>query len=197
MVYDLVIQQGKTFSQVVRWETSPIIYKAITGITKTAPALVTAVGHGVPDGWRVAIVSVVGMTQINAKNDPPKQSDYHQARVIDANTIELNDINAAGYSAYVSGGYVQYYTPVNLTGYTARMSIKDKVGGTLLLSLTTENGRILIDTVAHTVTLTISAVDTASIAWSKGVYDLEMVSPGGVVSSLLAGAVSVKKEVTT
>ena len=33
---DLVFTQGKTFTLALRWETIPIIYKPITGITATA-----------------------------------------------------------------------------------------------------------------------------------------------------------------
>ena len=31
---DLTIKQGKTFSKVIRWESAPLVYKAITAITK-------------------------------------------------------------------------------------------------------------------------------------------------------------------
>lgn len=123
---DLTILQGKTFSLPIRWEVEPYVYKAVTDISQTAPVQITCVGHGVPDGWRVAVVSAKGMTQINAANTPPKDSDYVVATVVDADTLELNTINAAGFKPYTSGGYVQYRTPKDLTGFTARMSIKDK-----------------------------------------------------------------------
>jgi hypothetical protein len=194
---DLVIQQGKTFDKALRWESAPIVYKSITGVAKQAPASITCVSHGVPDGWRVTVVSVKGMTQINSKNNPPKDKDYARATVVDSDTIELNTVNAADYKAYTSGGYVQYNTPTDMASYTARMSIKDKIGGTELLPLTTANSRILLDNVAKTITLTITAADTAAITWKKGVYDLEMVSPSDVVTKLLSGSVSVEQEVTT
>lgn len=201
MSYDtknLIIRQGKTFSLVLRWETEPIVYKAISAITQTAPVSITATAHGVPDGWNVAVVSARGMTEINAESDPPDAADYHKATVVDANTIELNDVNASEYRAYTSGGYVQYNTPHSLAGYTARMTIRTSVGGTELLSLTTENGGIDIDDTAKTIVLTISATDTAAITdWTRGVYDLELVSSGGVVTGLAAGSVRVIKEVTT
>ena len=69
--YDLCIPQRETFTRILRWSLLPYIYKAITGITATAPAVVTAVGHGLPDGWRVAVVSAGGMRQINAGHNPP------------------------------------------------------------------------------------------------------------------------------
>ena len=194
---DFVVEQGKTFQHILRWEAPPYIYKAITGVTQAGPVRITAVGHGVPEGWRVAVVSVKGMTEINAENDPPKTSEFKRATVVDTDHIELNEVNSSGFKAYVSGGYVQFLTPVDMTGFTARMSIKDKVGGTELLSLTTENGGITIDAAAHTISLFISASATAALSWTKGVYDLEMVSSGGIVTGLLVGKISVMKEVTT
>jgi hypothetical protein len=196
-VQNLNIIKGKTFAQVLRWEASPIVYKPITGITQTAPAVVTCTGHGAPTGWRVAIVSVKGMTQINAASTPPKTSEYHQATVLSANTIELNTVNAADYKPYVSGGYVQYNTPVDLAGFTARMSIKDKVGGAELLRLDTTLSNITIDNTAKTIALTLAATVTAALTFTKAVYDLELVSATGVVTLLLSGAVAVTNEVTT
>lgn len=194
---NITIEQGKTFELVLRWATDLITYKPITGITQAAPAVVTCAAHGVPDGWPVAITSVKGMTQINAEHTPPRGRDYKPATKVDTNTLSFDTINSAGYSAYISGGYVQYDTPVGLTGYTAAMAIKDRVGGTELIRLTDANGRIVIDPIGCTVTMTIAAVDTAAMTWTQGVYDLEMVSATGVVSCPLAGNVIVTPEVTT
>lgn len=195
---DFVIEQGKTFQHVLRWETRPVVYAAISGVTQTAPVrITTAAPHNIPDGWRATVVSVKGMTQLNAQNTPPKNADYKRVTVVDATHIEFNDVNAADYKAYVSGGYLQFMTPVALTSFTARMSIKDKVGGTELLRLDTTNSRITIDTAGYTISLTIDATTTAGLAWTKGVYDLEVVSGSGVVTALLSGTITVSKEVTT
>lgn len=196
-VSDLVFEQGKTFSKILRWESPPIIYRPITNIQQVAPARITCPSHGVPNGWRVAIVSVKGMTQINAASTPPKDKDYVKATVVDANTLELNTVNAADFKPYSSGGYVQFNTPTSLVGIAARMTIKDKVGGTTLLSLTSANGRIILDDAAKTIRLLISAEDTAALTWKKGVYDLEMVSTDNTVIKLVSGTVTVEREVTT
>jgi hypothetical protein len=187
---NLTIYQGSTFSEVLRWESPTKVYKNITGITQAAPAVVTSTSHGIPDSWRVKITNVVGMKEINSSDT------YRKATLLSANTIELNEINAAGYTAYSSGGIIEYNLPVDLTGYTARMQIRAKLEDTtVLLELTTENGRISINNTTKTISLTISATDTAAITWLTGVYSLELVN-GGVVSTLIAGNVSVKKEVT-
>ena len=196
---DLTIQQGRTFSLALRWESPPVVYRPITAIAQTAPARLTVPTHGVPDGWRVAITNVKGMTEINAEANKLTSRDYHQATVIDANTLDINDINAAGFKPYTSGGYIQFGTPVDLTGFTARMAIKNRVGGTVLHTLTTENGGIAIDAAAKLVTLNITAADTTLMTFTTGVYDLEMVSGAtpAVVTALLSGRVTVTKEVTT
>ena len=86
---------------------------------------------------------------------------------------------------------------MDLTGYTARLAVKDKIGGTVLLSLTTENNGIVIDNAKKTITLTVEATATDDFTWTRGVYDLELISPAGVVTALITGRVSVTKEVTT
>lgn len=194
---NLVIAQGKTFQQLIRWEAPPIVYAAISNISQGAPAVITANAHGMPDGWRCAVVSAKGMKEINATNTPLRDSDYKMGSVPNANTVMLNAVNSSEFKPYTSGGYVQYNSPVDMTGFTARLAIKDKVGGTVLKSLTTENAGIAIDNTKKTITLTISATETAAFTWTKGVYELEMVSPLGVVTALLVGVVTLLKEITT
>jgi len=193
---DLIIQKGKTFSKVLRWESLPFLYKPITAITKAAPAVITSAVHGIPDGWRVVIVSVQGMTEINALNTPPRDSDYHKATLVDANTINLNDVNSAEFTAYTSGGYIQLRTPVDLAGFTARMQIRASLTATAFLLELVSPTDIVLDNVAKTITITIAAAVTAAITWKTGVYDLELVSAGGVVTQLLSGTVTVVEEAT-
>ena len=205
---DLSIQQGKTFTLVIRWEVNPIVYKAITGISLAfgAPRL-TVVGHGCPSGWRAAVTRVKSPKQINAENNPLKESDYHSVTVIDVDTVEFNDMvpcddNGIEWPSYSDGGFFQYNSPVDITGYSARMKIKDKVGGTVLASTESEDAplnvlSIALDAANKTITLSIAATDSDDFAWTKGVYDLEMVSPSGGVTEIMSGKVSVTKEVTT
>lgn len=199
---ELVIKQGKTCALVLRWELDTILYKPITAITQTAPVRITSALHDIPDGWRGAVTNVKGMTEINAEANNIGDRDYHPITVIDANTVELNDVNAAGFKPYVSGGHLQINKPVDLTGYTARMDIKDKVGGTVLASSDAADAplniiTLTLDTAKKTITLLISATNTAAIAWRKGVYELEMVSATGVVDAVMTGQVSVTREITT
>ena len=176
LIQQLTVQKGATYIRKVFWETDTILYRPITGITKAAPARVTAVSHAIPEGWRAVVVSAGGMEDINCPRQSPKDTDWHTVTVVDTDTVDLDGVNAADYDAYTSGGYLQLYAPKELAGYTARMTIKDKVGGTELLSLTTENGGIEVNNTTKAITITISTTDSEAISWTKGVYSLELVS---------------------
>jgi hypothetical protein len=88
-------------------------------------------------------------------------------------------------------------TAINLTGYTARMQVRSAYDATsTILSLTSSSG-ITLGGSAGTIAITASATVTAALTapWS-GVWDLELVSGGGVVTRLLEGAATVSPEVT-
>ena len=87
---------------------------------------------------------------------------------------------------------------VNLTGYTARMQIREELASAaVLLSLTTENGGITLGGALGTIDLFISAADTTAITWEGGVYDLELVAPSTDVTRLIdESSVTVSFEVT-
>lgn len=85
---------------------------------------------------------------------------------------------------------------VNLTGYTARMHVRrDYDAPTTLVELTTANGRIALGGSAGTITLSLNSATTAAISRS-GVYDIELVSSGGLVSRPLRGDFVLRREVT-
>lgn len=194
---NLIIEQGETFETVVRWETPPLKYKPISAMSQTAPISITSTGHAIPNGWRAAVVDAKGMVELNAASAPPADEEFRAATVVDANTVEFNEVSAALFKAYKSGGYLAYYTPQDLTDYTARMTIRDRVGGTVLAALTSAGSEILLDVAAFTITIVISATATAAYTWTKGVYDLELVSPSGRVTRILSGTVTLSKEVTS
>lgn len=182
--------QGSTFSEVLRWESSEKVYADISAITKAAPCVVTATGHGMPDGWRCKITSVVGMTQINDVDN------YLTGTVLTSDTIELNDVNSLEYSTYTSGGVVEYNKPIEMAGYTARMQIRSSLSATdFIAEYTTENGGIAIDTANYTITITDDAVSTATYTFSNAVYSMEMIV-GSEVVPFASGTVTLIKEVT-
>lgn len=188
---NLEIPQGRTFSQVLRWGQSRLAYRQIQAATKAAPCVLTANSHGVPDGWSFRISDCRGMAELNADR-------YYRATVLDDDHIELNDVNAVSFATYTGSGIITYNMPVDLAAISgAAMQVRKSISSPdVLLSLTTDNGGIVIDEVANTITIQASAVQTAEISWSEGVYDIETTSPGGIVLPLAYGAVKVVREVT-
>lgn len=87
--------------------------------------------------------------------------------------------------------------PVDLTGYTARLQVRESVTATdVLLELSTANGGISITPLEGSIALSLSATATAAITWVSGVYDLELTSSTGFVRRLLKGKFKVTQEVT-
>lgn len=185
------VYQGATFKEVLRWESSKKVYKQITNVTQAAPCVVTSTAHGVPDGWRVKITNVGGMTELNSVET------YLQATKLTADTIELNTINAIGYKAYTTGGVIEYNEPVSLVGYTARMQIREKIDSTTIIDeLTNANSGIVIDETNNKIELYINALDTALYTFTSAVYSLELISPTLDVIPLANGTLTLVKEVT-
>lgn len=112
---------------------------------------------------------------------------------------------------------------VDLSGYTARMAIKASLTGSVEAYLSTgadaDGGTITLGGALGTVTLAMTAAQTAALAGSlnavtaelmdgvesrytderevRFVYDLELISGAGVVTRELQGRVTVEREVTT
>ena len=88
-------------------------------------------------------------------------------------------------------------TAIDLTGYTARMQIRLKRTSTAFLhELTTEGVGITLGGVAGTIALLISATDTTAFTFTTAVYDLELITAGGIVTRLLQGSVTLSTEAT-
>ena len=185
------LYQGSTFSEVLRWESSLKTYVPITGISKSAPIVITAPAHGVPVEWRVKFTNILGMADLNS-NDT-----YYQATSVTSDTLTINDINSLGFKTYISGGIVEYNTPIDLTGFKARMQVRSKVdSSTVIIELTTENNYIVINNVNKTINLAIPATITSGFTFSTAVYSLELVSTGGQVTPFCDGTITLVKEVT-
>lgn len=195
--FDFTIQQGSTFNPQLKYSQPQFVVKPITAITKSGQAAVTATGHGLTIDWPVWIVGVVGMEQINHRSEMLNLANKaYFGYFVDANTIRLN-VDATRFNAYVSGGELLYHPPVDLTGYTARMQIRATLeDATVLVSLTTENGGITLGATAGTIALLITAAATTLLTFSNAVYDLEIISAGGIVTRLLSGNIILSKEVT-
>ena len=185
---DLHIIQGATLRKPLLMMQPQYQYKPIMAIQQTAPLLLTVPSHGLVGSWPIWIEGVTGWGDLG--RDKARQP-FYLAKVIDANTLELNNISGIGRNA--SGGLVVYQPPVDLTGCSAKMMIRDPAG-VLLLELSMDNGRLVAGDGRIVITLT--AAETAAITWTKGRYDLELTMSNGDVTRWAEGEAVVSQEVT-
>jgi len=76
----------------------------ITGITQANPAVVTVNSMGnLQEGQIITITGVEGMTEVNYNG-----TNTYTVSNISGSTFELTGINSTGYTAYTSGGNVQW-----------------------------------------------------------------------------------------
>jgi len=87
-------------------------------------------------------------------------------------------------------------TPIDLTGYTARMQVRPKFGSdNAVLTISSPSSGIVITPLTGTLNLTATTAQTGDIPGGFYVYDLEITS-GGVVTRLMQGSVTVRDQVT-
>lgn len=186
---DFCIAAGSTFHPVLRWASDELVSVPITAISKAAPVVITAPGHGMPNGWPCAVVSASGMFQINAGRYPPQASDWHKGTVVTADQVQINEISSADYTPYTSGGFLVYSRPMDLLGASANLQIFDNPDhtGTPLVFLVNPTG-ITIDQTAKTIT---PLLQTAGLTWETGYYTLDMTEATGVVTEVLRGIIRI------
>lgn len=86
---------------------------------------------------------------------------------------------------------------VNLTGYSARMQVREKhTSATASVNLTNTNGGIVLGGALGTINIVVSAAQSSELVAKEYVYDLELVSSSGTVTRLIEGKFIVTPEVT-
>lgn len=89
--------------------------------------------------------------------------------------------------------------PMDLTGCSIKMQVRScKTDTTVLLEASTTNGKIVLTDAANGKwQINLSPADTAALAFSKAVYDLDITFPSGDVFTPIEGVVSCTSQVTT
>lgn len=86
-------------------------------------------------------------------------------------------------------------TTIALGEYTLKMQVRKNYGGTLIVELSTENGRITVDS-NQDVTLNLTAAETRELPPGKYIYDLEITDLDGIQSRIIEGEFKITAEVT-
>lgn len=195
--HDISVRKGSTLILPIMWEDQTLIYKPISAISTSSPVRITAPAHGVPDGWLVAVANAKGLTDLNARHNPPREDEYRQATVTGPDTLEFNVVNGASFKPYTTGGQIVYREPAIQLGMKARLQVKSKPGGTVLHTMTTENGLINLEQARKRISLIFTPDAFIASTWRCGVYDLEVEDANGAVTPLIYGAFALTNEVTT
>ena len=79
--------------------------------------------------------------------------------------------------------------PINLTGFGARMQIVD-ASGTVLVDLSTANGKIILGGAAGTIDLMLTKAETTALRDVPMFYDLKLINPDLTEDRKLQGKVT-------
>lgn len=176
---NLTIRKGSAENIPIRIESGAWVYADISAVAQTAPLRVTASAVP-PDAWRAAIMNVKSVGEFGAQNNPPKDADLHPVTRIDATTVEFNAINGAGFRAHTAGGQLAWRIPLDLGQYqSARMNVRDKVGGALLASYSTVTGELELDSANEVLWMRLSEAQTIALGNRTRVFDIELVRYNG------------------
>ena len=197
-IVPITITRGETFEFGFMWADDRLLYLPIVAMPSKAPVRLRVPGHGIPDGWPVRVTCVRQPEELNTPED-----EYVFVTAVDADTIELNELNAHCWRQFSGDGLLVLRQPMDLTGWQARGQVRDKPGGTLLWSWHSNpaenpDSLVIVDVALSQFVLTMTAQQAAALDWSKGVYDAEAIAPGGQVYKLAdISSISVLREVTT
>lgn len=181
--------RGATYRDTRRLMQPPKEYRPLTAISATAPLRMTVPAHGLAGDWLAWVIGTSGLQDLN--REPVRQLP-HRVEVVDADTLEINRLSGAGFKPEAGAGQLIYQPPVDLTGATARLVIREQEeGGSQLLELTTGSG--ITTTAPGTLAVEIDAEATQAITWTSGWYHLEVVFPDGTVSRFFRGPVTVEQ----
>lgn len=190
------VYQGSTFQEIYRWESQTKVYVPITAISKSAPCVITTqAATDLPVGWRFRVVGAGGMREINTTNE---DAYYIATDINPAKTqVTINQVNSSSYTAYTSGGVLEYNDWVNLAPYSARMQIRETVdSATTIYEATSLGGQIVLDNTYKTITLKIPASVTQAFTFETAVYSMELFTQAGEVTPFIEGNLVLVKEIT-
>lgn len=199
---DLEVTQGKTFEAAFGWAQGKFVWKAISGVSQAAPLQLTAVGHGLKDGWPYWISDLKEPACLNnvrngCEGEPDELGEPYLAEVVDADTLAINHLNGARFKAYASGGAIRYYAREDITDYTALLQVRrSEQDDTVLFEASSEGlaPMIAVDEDGATFYLTIPADAFDEAAFTGGVYEIEIASPDGKRYQLAYGAFTISRD---
>ena len=191
--FELDMEQGATFNYTFHWYAGGKFMAPIEDITVGYPTRIKVTAHGLPtiSDTPVILSGISGAEILNSHDLGIDEAIYVDADHFDMPQSTVADVWACG------TGEVTYHKPSDITGFTARMQIREKWHSTNFIhELTTENGGIVLTVEDASIEITVTPADTSTFTFNKAVYDIEMIAPGGQITRIIEGTITLSKEVT-
>lgn len=176
----LVINPGRVLLQAFRWAESARTYRTVTAVSLSAPCLLTVPGHGLPDAWPFRLEGIKGPDLLNS--DPEDPVSCYRAQVASADTLQL-ELSTLGQKPLVGQAALSYLKPVDLSGYSARFTLKTAARATTNLF----QGPAAVDLANQRITVTLADEITQAFPSGRAWYALDVLDDQGNVYAVDAG----------
>jgi hypothetical protein len=117
------------------------------------------------------------------------------------NSSATNQITGGSRNLYATNVNVTFQGAIDISPTTANKDLGFRgngdytLNGSIVTANTGFNAGIVVDATG-TVTLALTAAQSAALDFDRAYYDIEIVSPAGVVTRLVQGTVTLSREVT-
>ena len=193
----LDMEQGATFNYTFHWYAGGKAMAPIEEICVGYPTRITVTAHGLPSNSDTPVIlSGIITDGVDDSILNSKDTGIEEMIWVDVDNFDV-PLSTVGEVWTKGSGEITWHRPSDITDYTARMHIREKWHSSEFIhELTTENGGITLTVEDASIELTILPAVTEGFKFNQAVYDIEMISPGGAITRVIEGTITLHKEVT-
>ena len=191
--FELNMDQGAYFAATINWYGGGIFLGPIEEIDPGYPTMVRVTGHQLPSAspTPVIITGVQGAAILNSK-----ESAIPMCKRVDDDyfTVPISTVPCE----WVTGtGEITFNLPTDLTNYTGRCQMRTKWhAGDFIAEWSTTAGDMILNANDGSVQIESLSAITAGLDFVKGYADMEVISPGGIVTRVARLIINFSREMT-
>lgn len=189
----LHVEQGVNFEHTFQWLAGGVFMAPIEFIEEGYPTIMTVTAHGLNTvtPHPVIISGCEGLPHVNSTN-----LSIPLCTRIDADTFSV-PLSSQGDQWEGGTGEITYHLPTDIEFWTGVMVIrKNWFTNTVIHTLTTENGGMILNHLDGSIQLLIPKADTAAFNFKHAVYDVDLMTPGGHEDRVFRGPITLHREVS-
>lgn len=191
--FEVDMDQGSRFLVTINWYGGGNFFAPIEEIDPGYPTKIRVTGHQLPSSSATPVIisGVQGAEILNSRNSAIMMCERVDA---DYFTVPASTVTCE----WIPGtGEITYNLPTDLTNMTARCQIRSKWhAGSFIHEFTTENGGIVLDANDGSIQLEALSAATKDLNFTKAYGDIEVITPGGVVTRVARLIVNFSREMT-